>query len=297
MFSLRCLAMSFAALALVSLRAADAAGDELQRPAPGKKLHVFIFAGQSNMEGRADGRKLAKKDTDRLHAVRDRVQLAYNQRPIMPLDVVEPPDDIKQIYHLDRIFGPELFCGLALAEALPDEHILLIKVAVGATSLYGSWNPDWTQEKAEIADDHEAPKLYNTLVERINETLSGLKPADYEIHAMFWVQGESDNKNEQTSAAYGTLLRTLIERIRADLRSPELPFFLWEVGAGKVVEGMRNTAKEVSHVTLLRHSSEPSAPDFLPTMKNGHFNDEGMKRMGSRFAEAYLRGESGQSKR
>ena len=38
-------------------------------------------------------------------------------------------------------FGPELHYGLALAEAMPNVHIHLIKVAVPASSLWAHWNP------------------------------------------------------------------------------------------------------------------------------------------------------------
>ena len=43
------------ALTLASMYFGRAWPDELPKPGPGKKIHVFLFAGQSNMEGRADG--------------------------------------------------------------------------------------------------------------------------------------------------------------------------------------------------------------------------------------------------
>ena len=42
------------------------------------------------MEGRANGRKLNKKDRERLSSVQDRVLLAFNGEPTRPLDVVSP---------------------------------------------------------------------------------------------------------------------------------------------------------------------------------------------------------------
>src|SRR5262245_12890274 len=94
-----------------------ASPSDRQRPEPDKKIKVFLFAGQSNMEGRANGRELTEQDKVRLHNVQNRIQLAFNHEPIHPLDVVSPPDDIREIYQRDRIFGPELFFGMALAEA------------------------------------------------------------------------------------------------------------------------------------------------------------------------------------
>ena len=109
--------------ALVHCTVASSA-EQLRRAEPGKRLHVFILAGQSNMEGRADGLSLSQQDRERLRKAQPRVQLVYNQRPAQDLDVVAPPDDIKEIYHVERIFGPELFFGVTLAEAWPAERIL-----------------------------------------------------------------------------------------------------------------------------------------------------------------------------
>ena len=131
--------------------------------------------------------------------------------------------------------------------------------------------------------------MYDTMVSRVKQTLSPLRPDEYTVHAMFWVQGESDSRTDAIAGAYGNLLRTLIERVRKDFQVPNLPFVLLDVGNDKVVEGMRRTAAEVPHVTLLRHSADPSSPEYLPTIPNGHFNHEGMKRIGTRFAETYLR--------
>ncbi|MBI4558421.1 MAG: hypothetical protein HY706_12640 [Candidatus Hydrogenedentes bacterium] len=263
--------------------------DELQRPDPGKRIRVFLFAGQSNMEGRADGTKLTEQEKVRLGVAQKRVQLAYNHAPIQPLDVVSPPDDIRRIYQLDRIFGPELFFGITLSEAWPDEKILLIKLAVGATSLYGSWNPDWSEEKAAAIADEEKRKLYDEFAAYIHAVLSGYAPDDYEICAMLWVQGEGDSKVEVAATEYGKNLRNLIARIRKDTGEEKLPFLLFQVGSGKVVDGMRKTAKELEYVTLLPQSLDPQSPDFYTKIPNGHYDHAGMEKIGRRFAEAYLR--------
>ena len=104
------------ALSFVLAWAHTAWTDELQRPERGKKIKVFILAGQSNMEGRADGNTLTSQDRERLRKVQGRVQLAFNYRPIRALDVVNPSAEIAEIYQRDLIFGPELFFGVALSE-------------------------------------------------------------------------------------------------------------------------------------------------------------------------------------
>ena len=279
-----CLAMS-----LTFVFTQGAWTDELQKPSDGKRIKVFVLAGQSNMEGRADGTKLTPDDRQRLQAIQDRVQLAYNRKPIQPLDVVKPPDDIREIYKVDLIFGPELFFGAAMAEAWPDENILLIKFSAGSTSLHGAWNADWQADKAAVMEEENEVHLYDELVEYVKQVLADYDPADYEILGMFWVQGETDSGNETAAAAYGENLRKFIESIRRDMGEDELPFILFQVGEGDVVEGMKQTAADVPNVTLLPRSLDPASPDFYTTIPNGHYDHEGLQQLGERFAQIYLR--------
>lgn len=96
------------------------------------KLNVFIFAGQSNMEGRADGAKLFDADRERLSRVKDRITLAFNGESVRPLGPVAPSPEIGEIYKCEQIFGPELFFGIAMAEAWPQERFLFIKRTASA---------------------------------------------------------------------------------------------------------------------------------------------------------------------
>ncbi|MCP4642072.1 MAG: sialate O-acetylesterase [bacterium] len=275
-------------LSLVLSWAHSAWTDGLHKPERDKKIRVFLLAGQSNMEGRADGNKLTPQDRERLEKARDRVQLAFNHEPVGPLNVVAPHPEIAEIYQRDLIFGPELFFGITLSEAWPEEEILLIKLAAGATSLHGSWNPDWREDKATIMHEEGEPKLYGALTAYAKQVLSGCDDHEYEICAMLWVQGETDTKNRTAAAAYGDNLRNLVESIRHDVGDESLPFLLFQVGRGEVVEGMKRTAQEVPNVTLIPQSPDPVSPDFYQKMENGHYNYEGMKKLGRRFAEAFL---------
>ena len=116
--------------------------DMLQKPESGKKMKVFLLAGQSNMEGRADANKLLPRDLERLSKVQEKVQLAFNNEPVGPLKAVKSSAEIAEIYKRELIFGPELFFGIVLSEAWPDEKILLIKLSEGASSLHGCWHPE-----------------------------------------------------------------------------------------------------------------------------------------------------------
>ena len=282
------LANGILVLSLVLAWAHTAWTDELRRPERGKGIKVFLLAGQSNMEGRADGNKLTPQDRERLRKAQDRVQLAFNYEPIRPLDAVRASEEIAEIYKRDLIFGPELFFGITMSEAWPQERILLVKVTAGATSLHGSWNPDWREDKAAAMGEEGAPKLYSALTAYVKQVLSGYGNDEYEICAMLWVQGETDAGNETAARAYGDNLKNLIESIRHHVGRETLPFLLFQVGHGEVVEGMKRTAREVPNVTLIPQSLDPISLDFYQKMENGHYEYEGMKKLGHRFAELFL---------
>ena len=275
-------------LSLVLAWAHTAWADELSRPERGKRVKVFLLAGQSNMEGRADGNTLTSEDRERLRKAQDRVQLAFNFEPIRALDAVKPSPEIAEVYQRDLIFGPELFFGIAMSEAWPTERLLLIKLTAGATSLHGAWNPDWREDKAAAVGEENEPKLYSALTAHVNEVLSGYADDEYEICAMLWVQGETDAGNETAAKAYGANLQNLVKSIRRDVGRDTLPFLLFQVGDGEVVEGMKRTAREVPNVMLIPQSLDVTSPDFYQTMANGHYNYEGMKKLGHRFAEVFL---------
>jgi hypothetical protein len=263
--------------------------NETPQPPSGQTLNIFLFAGQSNMEGRADGGKLSKEDRNRLDRVRDRISLIFNGESACPLDTVAPAPEIGTLYQCDQIFGPELFFGIALAEAWPEERFLFIKRTAGATTLHGAWNPAWSREKAAATNEVESPRLYHKLAADVRDATDGLTPADYTFRGMLWVQGEGDGTVPEAAQVYGDNLRTLIAQIRKDTGQESLPFLLFEVGGPDVVRGMRRVAAEIPGIHLLPQSPEPGATDFYEKLENGHYNHEGMKKLGLRFAEAYLR--------
>jgi arylsulfatase A-like enzyme len=259
------------------------------------KTKVFLLAGQSNMDGRGDGTRLTEDDLARLERVRDRVRFAYNRKDVAPLQVSTPEPHIARKFKLTRTFGPELFFGLDLAEAWPGEQLLLIKRSQGGTSLHGCWNPDWTEAKAAAMGEEDKPPLYRDLVAYVQEVLAAYPADSYEICGMLWVQGETDGNvarfGAEPAASYGTNLRNLVQAIRRDTGVGDLPFLLLEVGSEQVREGMRQTARTMDNVTSIPQSTEAGSPHFLPKYgpPTGHYDYQGMKRIGEQFAASFLR--------
>jgi hypothetical protein len=255
---------------------------------PEKKLKVFILAGQSNMEGRADADNLIPDDLQRLSSAQQNVKLAFNHEHIGPLKAVKASPEIAEIYNREFIFGPELFFGISLSEEWPDSNILLIKLSKGSTSLHGSWHPNWSEDRASVMGEEKEIRLYSSLIDYIEQTLSRFKNYEYELCAILWVQGESDLGNEIAASEYGSNLEEFITSIRQDLSNNTLPFLFFQVGHGKVVEGMKKVAEVLPKVTLIPQSLEPTSIDFYQKMENGHYNYEGMKKLGLKFAEVFL---------
>lgn len=258
-----------------------------------KSKKVFLFAGQSNMEGRADGAQLAQEDLQRLDNIADRIQFYYNHQPVTPLQLTTPKNYIKRKFDLNQCFGPELFFGIELAENYPDEEFIFIKRSKGGTSLYGCWNPDWTEDRAKLMDELDQSKLYSDFINYVKSVLRNYSPDEYEIKGMLWVQGETDSAvkkwGEEPARTYGKNLRKIIRRTRADLDCPQMPFVMFQVGGGEVVEGMQETAENDRNVHLIPQSKDRGSDDFYERNPPpiGHYTAKSMKKIGIEFFEVF----------
>lgn len=246
------------------------------------------------MDGRADFDKISDEDKARLAAIQSRVQFAYNRLPIVPLTGAKGSAGLKKRFGAEHSFGPEIFFGIGLAEANPDDHFLFIKRSVGATSLYGRWNPDWDAAKAKVMGEETAAPLYPDFIGYVREVLAAYPKDTYEICGMLWVQGESDSnvsvRGPEPARAYAKNLKKLITSVRADVGIPDLPFMMFQVVmGGEVAKGMQETAAAMKNVSLIPQSMNVSSPNFLERYAVGHYNQVGMKRMGVLFAETWLK--------
>ena len=241
------------------------------------------------MAGRANGANLSSQDKQRLAEVQDRIQFYYNHEPPTNLKLTTPKPYIQRKFNLQESFGPELFFGIELAEKYPDQEFIFIKRALGGTSLHGCWNPDWTEEKADFMNELDRPKLYSDFINYINEVLSEYNAEEYEISGMLWVQGETDSGvkkwGPEPANTYGENLKNLIKTTRDTLTIPNLPFIMFQVGGGKVVEGMKKNAKNDKNVYLIPQSRDENSMHFYE--KNpppiGHYTAKSMKKIGVQF--------------
>lgn len=268
-------------------------GTPIETKAESNKKKVFLFAGQSNMDGRGNGAELSEDDLERLARVSDRILFYYNHQPVTPLQLTTPGKFVQNKFNLTESFGPELFFGIELAEKYPNDEFIFIKRSVGGTSLYGCWNPDWSIEKASLVNEQDESQLYSDFIEYTKSILETFAPNEYKIEGMLWVQGEADSNikkgGEKPAESYGENLQNLINAVRLDLKVPEMPFMLFQVGRGKVVEGMKQTADNDDKVFMIPQSNDKKSGDFYEQNPPPifHYTTKSMKRIGIEFFNLY----------
>ena len=238
-------------------------------------IHVYILAGQSNMQGQAvidldhpkyynSGRgtlnflmnpktsspALIKrlshlKDKQGKWVVRNDVMISYQrergQSKIGPLSIGYA------VYDGKHHFGPELQFGHLIGNATKNP-VLLIKTAWGGKSLYKDFRPPSAVKRG----GGEVGVYYTKMLKEVDETLkySGklfpkLKDKPYQIKGFVWFQGWNDMFNDQGKKEYKLNMIDLINDVRKEWKRPLLPVVIGETGNGGNMD-VRNAQKEAA---------------------------------------------------
>lgn len=270
-----------------------------------QKTKVFLLAGQSNMDGRGDASKLSEAEMKLLTNASQKIHFVYKGtvgegnaiRYNGALDFTNPWNFVKQKFKIEKCFGPELFFGVELVKNYPKQDYLIIKRSQGGTSLYGAWNPNWSFEKASIFNEQDKPKLYQDFIDLVDAELAELHPDSYEIVGMLWVQGETDSNTSNGSVAANTYhlnLENLINSVRGHYDIPDLPFLILGVGSKKIQKAMVQVSNKLTNVSFIERSQDVNRSNYTPIYTHkwngkpvGHYNYEGMKKIGRLFFESY----------
>lgn len=251
-------------------------------------VKVFLFAGQSNMEG-ADTRP---EDVSKFPPYRDVFPPLENVRYSYQTGARYKSDGWTTLQAVGNIFGPEVTFARRFRER-SKAPLAIIKDAWGGTTLINDWAPDGGDEKSK--------KLYQRFLIHIRARLADLKKlgVPYQVEALIWHQGENDMFHREGKLQYGENLKNFIASLRKDLKLPDLKVFIGEIST-KGVWGMDNRA----NVALIRKGqiavveSDPRVV-FVPTshlsFKVGrpfglhyHFGTLGQLQHGEEYARAYL---------
>ena len=270
-----------------------------------QKTKVFLLAGQSNMDGRGDASKLTEAEMELLANASQKIHFVYKGtvgegnaiRYNGALDFTNPWNFVKQKFRIEKCFGPELFFGVELVKNYPKQDYLIIKRSQGGTSLYGAWNPNWSFEKASFFNEQDKPKLYQDFIDLVDTELAELHPESYEIVGMLWVQGETDSNTSNGSVAADTYqenLENLIISVRSHYNIPDLPFLMLGVGSKKVQNAMAQVSNKLTNVSFIKRSQDVNKSNYTSIYTHkwkdkpvGHYNYEGMKKIGQLFFESY----------
>ena len=281
-------------------------GCALALQAKSKTFKVFLLAGQSNMQGQGvvdmDHPKYYNSgkgnllntmadpcnasvykhliDADGNWVVRDDAFIRFrNKQGVMSGGVsigFTGYGSMKARHHI----GPELQIGHRLGDHF-DDPVLLIKTAWGGKSLQKDFRPP--SAGGEVGEYYtkmfaEVEEALSTVCKEFPQ-LSGLTP---EWAGFVWFQGWNDMISKEATAEYEQNLVHLIQDVRKQLESPELPVIVGELGNGgdKVGQNMLTfrdaqrkacEQKEWKGTVRFVKTSQFSRPkEESPNMGHGH---------------------------
>jgi len=256
------------------MAARDAEADMI--PAvPGRRLDLFLLAGQSNMSGRGDLEDLAGASPRRAERIW-RWRSMGGWEPAR--DPLQEPDDPIFAANADQNggVGPGLWFADNLAERKADMHLGLVLCARGGTPI-DRWRRD------------ESPQsIYGATLHRVREASAGGK-----LRAVLFSHGESAAHSREGAEAWRDQFLRFIDNLRRDLSNPRLPVFFTQLGA---VSAFRRTQREhgyaawdylkelqaglsLEDVFMIRTDDLELKPDGI------HLSTRSQIELGSRFAD------------
>lgn len=266
--------LSFILVCLLALHA-------YSQTAPDPNLHIYICFGQSNMEGQGTIHIQDKKTDDRF-LVFQSLQCNNLSRTKAQWYVAVPPT-----CQCHSGLSPADYFGKTMAAYMPDSiRIGIINVAVGGCDIrlfdkdiYQNYTNTYQEEwfTSKIIAYNGNP--YNHLIE-----LAQAAQADGVIKGILLHQGESNTGDNQ----WTEYVKKIYENIHTDLQiSQPLPIL-----AGEVVQAPGNCCASMNSIirtlpTKIDNAHIISSKN-CPAMDNAHFNSEGYRTIGTRYATKML---------
>jgi hypothetical protein len=257
------LSCMLSALAAAAGAQTDVAAGSVQLPMKAK-LQLYLLMGQSNMAGRGE---LGPEDkTPHPHV------LVFTQEDKWAPAVEPVTHDKPGMLGV----GPGLAFGKAMAGNDPGVTIGLVPCAFGGSSL-----KRWQR----------GGNLYSNAVHRAQ-----LAMREGTLKGIIWHQGESDAGIATNANSYGDRLGQMIQDIRADLGSPDLPFVVGQIG-----EFLYDRGPEHSPYARVVNAALAALPETVPStacvLSKGlkekgdvlHFDAASQRELGRRYAAEMIR--------
>ena len=259
-------------------------------------VKIFIYAGQSNAQGRSDlisRIRTGDNDSDILFSWR--IQGGNNWLQV-GWDVLQPVPSLNS--NTNAIYAGELATMRNIYDA-GLEDIGLIKIANSGTNLRRHWNSTYPRTPNPVSNGNGGS--YWMMIDLVESKLAELDAMGipYEIEALFWHQGEADTRNTM-ALLYETNLQNFADSIKVHL-SPDIELY---------VASIYNPSRDPADVALVRQAQETVAAnnshvhfvdlDTIYYDENGvkndmyitndgiHYKDPGYFKVGDSFSFAYL---------
>jgi len=262
---------------------------------------VYIIAGQSNADGRGlasdlpAGSPLALPQNDTL--------ISY-LNPADPSDVgdvdltsngfvtLEPgfsrapgEDRTAGVPSGVDYFGAELSFAASISEATgSDNPVALIKVTQGGTNLRSNWRAGGP------VGGGDPGFLYTALIDHVTDSLSELNQGGNtaNLSGFLWHQGESDS-NTGPANAYADRITDLINGVRTEFDTPDLPFVLGELSQERSNSTLFNSNINAFVDSGVVDNLGLVSSEGLQVIGDGdttHFDAVGQVELGQRYAAA-----------
>ena len=268
-------------------------------------IDVYIIAGQSNADGRAEVSDLSEAQLASLEndTIIRYVNPGSERERAEPQST--PPDldvgtdgftplvpggfsvDGTSARQLTQTFGPELSFGASIAEATgSDNQIAIIKVSRGGTNLRFDWmvNPN-----INTVDDEPRGFLYRALMEHVAAGLAELEEdgSTAIVRGFVWHQGESDSDNV---AGYAGLFADFVAGVRDEF-GEDIPFVLGELSRDRdnsenFNNNLPNVVASASGLSFISSEGLTTPGSTNPDDDTTHFDANGQLGLGERYAEA-----------
>jgi len=243
--------------------------DVTKLPEGVERVDLYLLLGQSNMKGRGIMPDEPKRDSRivMMHLKDDHWYLARH-----PLHLTGDAGTFAG--HDNAGVGPGLSFAETLVAGNPKVRVGLLPCAVG-----GSRIALWQQ----------GAKLYDDALRRAQLALQVTAPAKGRICGVLWLQGEADSAPDRR-AAYEAKLLKLVDDLRADLSTPDLPFIACTIGemgeSGRVADKAAINAILLSLPSKRPHTACVDARDLKGNIgDNVHFDTASQNAIGRRYAE------------
>ena len=209
-----------------------------------RKVRVFVLAGQSNMQGFGTINDPENDPGSLIDIIQNDVDGKWSE-----IGEVSNWNSLEEAYlYFDRdgeiiksnvtvgqgansnLIGPELMFAHQL-DAYYDDPVLIIKTAWGGKNLAVDFRPP--------SAGGITGAYYNEMIQTVQEVTQNIATefpdigiTDFELSGFAWFQGWNDGESDSFLEEYESNLYHLVNDIRSDLETPELPVVIANSGHG-----------------------------------------------------------------